>query len=362
MKRQTICIAPLDWGLGHATRCISLTKGLLQLGYNIVIASEGHHQALLREAIPEATFLTLAGYRIKYSKKGKWFLWAILLQIPKIVFSIYYEKRWLYKMQKQFHFDIIISDNRFGFRHHKIPSVFITHQLNVQTPWRWSNLFIRKIQYHFINRFDACWVPDMEGNNNLSGILSNATVKPKVPIWYMGTLSRLKSQQKEASTTSPIQFLGIVSGPEPQRTLFENLLWATGNGLHKPFAIVAGRPLQLGENKFTQNGALYQHADGDKLALLIQSAEVIIFRGGYTSLMELLPFNKKLIMVPTPGQTEQTYLAKWWSSHHWALYYEQAHFNLEKALEEAEETVFEQPVFTPFSVETLKAKLKELTL
>lgn len=362
MKKQTICIAPLDWGLGHATRCIGLAKALIQLEYKIVIASEGHHQALLREALPEATFLPLAGYRIRYTKNGKWFLWAMLFQIPKIIFSIYYEHRWLRKMQKQFQFDGIISDNRFGFRHKKIPSVFITHQLNVQTPWRWTNFLLQKIQYYYINKFDTCWIPDTDTEQNLAGILSRTTVKPKIPIWFMGALSRLSPTSSTSPSFPAIQFLGIVSGPEPQRTLFENAIWAMGNSSNLPFALVAGRPLQSGDNKFTKNGRLYQHADGEKLVQLIQSAEYILFRGGYTSLMELLPFQKKLIIVPTPGQTEQIYLARWWASHHWALHYAQESLNIEQILTDAAHFSFEYPPYQPFSIEILKAKLKELTL
>jgi len=362
MKKQTICIAPLDWGLGHATRCISLVKALLQLEYKIVIACEGHHQALLREALPEANFLPLAGYRIRYTKNGKWFVWAMLLQMPKIIFSIYYEKRWLCKMQKQFQFNFIISDNRFGFRHKDIPSVFITHQLNVQTPWKWTNHLVQKIQYHYINRFDACWIPDTINIPNLSGLLSQPIRLPKIPVWYMGALSRMTPSTQDEQNFPAIKFLGIVSGPEPQRTLFENALWAMGNSLCLPFALVAGRPLQTGENKFTAYGSLYQHASGEKLVQLIQSAEIIVFRGGYTSLMELLPFNKKLIIVPTPGQTEQVYLAKWWASHHWALHYNQENFDLGLALSTASDFVFEYPSCEAFSIETLKGKLKELTL
>ncbi len=109
MKKQKICIAPLDWGLGHATRCIQLAKALMQLDYQIYIASEGYHEVILREALPEATFLPLAGYRIQYSKDGKWFILKMIAQIPNILISIYYERNWLRKVQKQFQFDFIIS-------------------------------------------------------------------------------------------------------------------------------------------------------------------------------------------------------------------------------------------------------------
>lgn len=362
MKKPIVCIAPLDWGLGHATRCIALAKALQQLDYQIVFASEGHHMALLKEAMPDANFLPLAGYRIRYTKKGKWFLMAMLLQLPKIIFSIYYERRWIRKTQKQFQFDLIISDNRFGFCLKNIPSVFITHQLNIQTPWKGLSALIQKWQYQFIQNFSACWIPDTEAPSNLAGALSHPIHFPKIPIWYMGALSRLTPNYKSPNPFPAIKFLGIVSGPEPQRTLFENALWAMGNGLQEPFAIIAGKPLQMGENIFTRFGTLYPHANGEKLAQLIQSAEIIVCRGGYTSLMELLPFQKKLVLVPTPGQTEQMYLAKWWSANHWAQDYAQENFDLNKALNIATNTDYEQAICPSFSVETLELQLKEVNL
>ncbi|MFM6994407.1 MAG: glycosyltransferase [Sediminibacterium sp.] len=361
MNKQKICIAPLDWGLGHATRCISLAKALVQLDYQVFIASEGHHEVILREALPEATFLPLPGYRIQYSKEAKWFLLKMIAQLPKIIFSVYYERNWLRKMQKQFKFDVILSDNRFGFYHNKVASVFITHQLNIQSGFAWTNRIINVLQYRFIKKFDALWVPDIEGEKNYAGILSNPSKKPSIPIWYMGALSRLQPSVNH-TIQNKIRFLGIVSGPEPQRTLFENALWMQGNAGEDTFAIVAGRPVGNNEPTTSNKGKLYPHANGTDLADLINAAEYIIFRGGYTSLMELIPFKKKLIIIPTPGQTEQEYLANWWALNHWAICYHQEGFNLKEALANAASIHFTQPLFYPFSIETLKDKLKDLTL
>lgn len=361
MNKQKICIAPLDWGLGHATRCIRLAKSLMQLDYQIYIASEGYHEVILREALPGATFLPLAGYRIQYSKDGKLFLLKMIAQIPKILFSIYNERIWLRKMQQQFQFDIIISDNRFGFHHKKIPSVFITHQLNIQTGLEFTNTIARWLQYRYIQKFSSLWIPDIEGNYNYAGILSNPTVKPSIPTWYLGALSRL-SPSIEKTTYEPIQFLGIVSGPEPQRTLFENALWMQGNASEMKFAVVAGRPSGNNEPIISNNGKLYPHTNGAQLSALIESAEYILFRGGYTSLMELIPFQKKLIIIPTPGQTEQEYLATWWETNGWAISFSQENFTIKEALHKAASMEFAQPSFQSFSIETLKDKLKDLTL
>ena len=191
MNKAKICISPIDWGLGHATRCIPMIQALEKLNYQIYIATEGYHEAILREALPNAHFLHLRGYRIKYAKIGALLPWAIFFQIPQIIYSIYYEYRWLQKKQKELQFDMVISDNRFGFYHKNVPSVFITHQLNFQMPYAWATPGFQKIQYAWLKKYTACWIPDIEGENNLSGVLANPKHKPSIPLWYMGCLSRL---------------------------------------------------------------------------------------------------------------------------------------------------------------------------
>ena len=364
MNKAKICISPIDWGLGHATRCIPLIQALEKLNYEIFIATEGDHETILREAVPNAQFLQLRGYRIKYAKMGMLLPLTIFFQIPKIIYSIYYEYKWLQKIQKEMQFDIVISDNRFGFFHKNVPSVFITHQLNFQMPYAWATPLFQKIQYAWLKNFRACWIPDMEGENNLSGILANTKFKPSVPIWYMGCLSRLKQFDKnmEAVNKEPIVFLGIISGPEPQRTLLENLLWTKGNQLNLKFTLVAGTPTIKQAFQQNANATKYPHLSGAELVREINRAEYIICRGGYTTLMELIPFEKKLILIPTPGQTEQQLLGKVWQEKNWAICYDQSDFKLSVALKEASEFNYSKPPFANFSVEALTTAIKQLTL
>ena len=365
MKPLSICISPLDWGLGHATRCIPIIHALQGHGHQIYIATEGAHQVILKEAFPSAHFLPLAGYRVHYTKKAGLFFVGLFFQAPKVLWSIINEYRWLKKMQQSYHFDLIISDNRIGFYHKKVPAVFITHQLYTIMPFDWATALFQKLQYAWIKRFSTCWIPDMEGPDNLSGKLGNPVAKPSIPVWYMGCLSRLypSIQNKACDINSlPIHFLGIISGPEPQRTLLENLLWEAGNKQAQPFVIVAGLPKNEHYHKTTQNGTLYHHLAGTDLAKQISNAEYIICRGGYTSLMELIPFGKKLIIVPTPGQTEQIYLGKYWQEKNWAICIAQHEFELTTALLKAKQFNFEKPPFSEFTSESLASQLKQLTL
>ncbi len=364
MKKPSVCISPIDWGLGHATRCITLIKSLQALGYEVYIATEKNHETILKEALPTATFLNLRGYRIKYAKRGYVLPIILLTQVPKIIYSIVYEYYWLKKAQQQFQFDLIISDNRFGFYHQQVPSVFITHQLNLQMHFTWATRLFQKLVYAWLNRFSACWIPDIAGNDNLSGILSNPPHKPAIPIWYMGCLSRLMEAAKNnaITTNSTNIFLGIVSGPEPQRTLLENLLWKMGNELKLSFVLIAGTPNNNKAYQQTARSIIYPHLAATELVKEIQNAEYIICRGGYTTLMELIPFGKKLIFIPTPGQTEQLYLGNLWQEKNWALCFNQENFNLKVALEEASRFNFKQPPFSAFSTEALEAAIKRLTL
>ena len=366
MEQKSVCISPLDWGLGHATRCITLIRALESLHYKIYIATEGKHEAILREAFPNAIFLKLRGYRIWYTKKRAFLIPGIILQIPKIVIAVIHEHLWLKNAASQYHFDLIISDNRFGFFHKHIKSVFITHQLELQTPFKWSTRLNQIITYAIIKKYNACWVADMEPPHHLSGILANPKQKPAVPIWYMNCLSRLQTEQ--ATTNEAINkfgmntFLGIVSGPEPQRTLFENILWQQGNAMRVPFALVAGLPDNKGYHKKSELGTWFSHLNGNKLTEEIKHAKFIICRGGYTTLMELIPFKKKLIFVPTPGQTEQEYLGQYWQAKKWAITFSQSEFNLQTAIEKASEFDYQSPPFIAFITSALENELKRLSL
>ena len=362
MEQKAVCIAPLDWGLGHATRCIPLIHALEALHYTIYIAGEGKQKTILQEAFPNANFIPLKGYRIHYAKQKRFLIPTILFQVPKIIISIIQEHQWLKKNSKQYQFDLIISDNRYGFFHKKITSVFITHQLEIKTPFNWLTKLCQNISYQFINKFNACWVADMQPPNHIAGNLVNTKRLPAIDIWYLNCLSRLQGYVKDSKQENEIKFLGIVSGPEPQRGVFETILWNSGNDLNYPFVIVAGMPDNKLYNKITSKGTLYHHLSGKVLADQINNAEFIICRGGYTTLLELIPFQKKLILIPTPGQTEQEYLAQYWHKKKWAICFDQENFNLLDALKAAKNFEYQTPSFLSFNQDALASELKRLSL
>ena len=224
MKTKTslrVIVSPLDWGLGHATRCIPVIKALLQAGCSVFVACDETAEKLLTAEFPGVHFLSLPGYRVRYAFSKRWFAVKILQQIPKIVSAIRREHRWLKKAVVLHRIDLVISDNRYGLFYPGLPCIFITHQLAIQTPFLWLSRWTQKLSYRIVNRFTECWVPDYEGANNLAGLLSHTNKLPRIPVRYVGPLSRFGKQDGEQKI---YQWLILLSGPEPQRTVLENKL------------------------------------------------------------------------------------------------------------------------------------------
>lgn len=322
MKKR-ILVAPLNWGLGHATRCIPIINALIKFGFEPIIASDGDALALLKKEFPNIVCIELPSYKINYSKRQTFFKLKLLKNTPKILKAIKAEKKTTQYLLETHNIVGIISDNRFGVYSKKVPCVIITHQLTVlsgNTTWL-STLLHEK----YLNHFDACWVPDFEGENNLSGKLGHKHVT-FIPVKYMGPLSRFSKTDTPASN----KVLVILSGPEPQRTLLsEKLLEELKN--HKEKIIFVNGIME--DHQVVQtvgNFTIYNFMTSTELEKTINDSELIISRSGYTTVMDLAKLGKKAFFIPTPGQYEQAYLAKRLSELHIGSYCKQDDFTLEK--------------------------------
>ena len=303
-----VLVAPLDWGLGHATRCIPIIQELLNQGIEVILAADGAIASLLKKDFPSLIILPLKGYRISYSRNKKWFFAKIIMHLPRLVSVISCEKKWLKKVVKELQIDAVISDNRFGLHHADPYSIYITHQLFIETGHSFLNKIAQKIHYRFINRYDECWVPDAAGEINLAGKLSHPVLKPLVPVKYLGSLSRFKKE----SLTHKNDLLIILSGPEPQRTIFENTLVNQTESINLSIALVRGLPGETAQLKAPDKKLqIYNHLAATELSKIIQQSNLILARAGYSTIMDLVALEKKAVLVPTPGQTEQEYLAKY---------------------------------------------------
>ena len=316
-------VAPLHWGLGHATRCIPIIRALLQDSYEVLLASDGSALLLLRKEFPSLPFLELPSYNISYPKKGRNFKWKLLSKLPHIYKTMVSEKRLIAKMISEGKIDGIISDNRFGIYSSRIPSIYITHQLSVLTG---STTYISsKIHQNIIKKFDECWVPDNEGKSNLSGKLSDIK-QSGIPVKYIGPFSRMQHK----TMVKAYDILVIISGPEPQRTFFENILISALDRTEKKIMIVRGIIESDQKRKESNNLTLVNFMESDQLEEAINESELVISRSGYSTIMDLSMMGKKAFFIPTPGQYEQQYLAKRLQNLRIAPFCQQQDFNIEK--------------------------------
>jgi uncharacterized protein (TIGR00661 family) len=320
MHNKKILIVPLDWGLGHATRCLVIIKNLQTFGCNITIAASGKIKTLLQAEFPDITFLNLPGYKIAYSKFKRTLPFKILIQIPKILKIIEFENKWLNKIIQTYQFNAIISDNRFGLHTKKIKSVFITHQLQIRTNISWLDKILQRLNYRYINRFSECWVPDFAGSLNIAGELSHPDILPAIPVKYLGPISRFN---KTGAQKARFKWMAIISGPEPQRAIFEKKIFETVRRTNERFLIVRGLPGETKNDFYQPNCKVFNHLNTVDMRDAIESSEFIISRCGYTTVMEILSLQKKSVLIPTPGQTEQEYLALHLSRQNWCYSFNQ---------------------------------------
>ena len=303
IRKKTILVAPLHWGLGHATRCVPIIEALLKNDFNVILASDGGALLMLRKEFPTLEALELPTYDITYPKKGSHFKWKIFLKLPHIQNTIALEKKIVQKLVSEGKVDGIISDNRFGVRSKKIPSVFITHQLNVLTGI--TTAVTSKMHQKIIRKYDVCWVPDVSGKNNLSGILGHLE-KTDLNIKYMGILSRMGKKEIPKKYT----IIALLSGPEPQRTLLEEKIVMEFKDYKSPVLLVQGLMAEKQKQKNFGSIKIVNFMQRKELQTALNESDIVISRSGYTTVMDLSVLEKKAFFIPTPGQFEQEYLAK----------------------------------------------------
>jgi|SRR5690554_685350 len=320
---KRILVAPLNWGLGHATRCIPIINALIEHKFTPVIASDGMALELLKKEFPDLEQLELPSYQISYPKNKRTFKLKLLQQSPKLFQTIQAETKRIDAIVSSRNIHGIISDNRWGAYSPRVPSVFITHQLRVlsgRTTWLSS-----KLHEVFIKNFDECWVPDVEGTPNLSGKLGHKSLKNTV-IKYLGPLSRFSKK------AAPIKndLMVLLSGPEPQRSLLEKILLEELKQVSGTVLFVKGvvEDKQTVEKK--GNWTIYNFMTSQLLETALNESGLIISRSGYTTIMDLARLEKRAFFIPTPGQFEQEYLAERLSQLGVVPYCQQDEFRLEK--------------------------------
>ena len=329
-SKLKVLIAPLNWGLGHATRCMPIINELGRRKIDVLLASDGGSLDLLRKEYPLLPTFELPPYDIKYSTSNMAF--NMLMQAPKIKRAIAVEHKAIEQIVQEQDVSVIISDNRFGCFSKKVYSIFMSHQLNIKAPLRAAEKIIGYWNKSQINNFDFCWVPDYATSPNLSGDLSHPS--PIAKVAYLGPLSRLTTSTQQ---TIEREVLVILSGPEPQRSHLEKIILKQAKELDDRFLIVRGKIDDPDRKQVADHIEIIGHLTAKELNKVINSSKVIIARSGYSTLMDLAKVGKPAILIPTPDQTEQEYLAR--RFHQLGIFYSQTQkdFQLKKALEEVKQ-------------------------
>jgi uncharacterized protein (TIGR00661 family) len=305
-------------------------------GANVIIGADKRPLAFLKSEYPQLKTIVFPGYEFSYPKNGNMVI-KMGLQVPKIMSGIRKEHLLLDKIISEYKIDAVVSDNRFGLWSKRIPSIFMTHQLKVKMPGKnqIGEEMLLKLNKWFIQKYQECWVPDFEGENNLSGELSHFQ-NDIDSLYFIGPLSRFSKMTKtgndEIDFTNDV--LVVLSGPEPQRTILENILLDELQKLNLKCIVVGGKTELKEQKKISEHIQFYSHLESKELFQVFQKSEFIISRPGYSTIMDLAALGKKAIFIPTPGQTEQEYLAQRFHEMKTHLNMGQDKIDLEEAFKE----------------------------
>lgn len=323
---QQIIWGVLNWGLGHATRSTALIRRALKEGFEVTLASDGEALDWLRREFPRLPYLRLPSYHIRY-RYPRWPLWNYGRLLPGIYRAARQEQALLRRYLHHHPASCVISDNRLGFHHSAVPSLYLSHQLQVpfgkwSTPASWAHR-------HFYRHFQQVLVPDAQALQ-LSGKMGQA-LDSRQRLAYTGILSHLSSLEESSLVPDPPAVLILLSGPEPQRSIWEQQLSRQVRDIHEKVIVVGARTPHLWPDQVHTHPVLNSAA----LSQLIKAAPVVVSRSGYSSLMDYALLAKKALLIPTPGQGEQEYLARHVSNRGWYAVMRQQELDLPKGLEEA---------------------------
>jgi uncharacterized protein (TIGR00661 family) len=329
-----VLVAPLDWGIGHAARCIPVIRSFIDSGCEVIIGTSGNSGIFLRNHFPELRCIDLPYLKIRFGTY-RIFPWHIF-QLLKLPFISVREHFFLRRAARKLRLDLVVSDNRYGLYNKDIYTVIITHQLFIRLPgsFRFFQKILWKITGKVISRFDECWIPDFAApGRSLSNELSHGRIS-LANYRYIGLLSRfaLTEEAKPLYDDKKVDLLVILSGPEPQRTVFENVILNQIKDSNLKIFIFRGLPAMNNHLEEKGNLTLVSNPDDEYFKLRVRQADKIICRSGYSTIMDLIALERRALLVPAPGQTEQIYLARYLASKGSFLYMQQKDFNLKDAL------------------------------
>lgn len=287
---------------------------------------------MLTSEFPGLPFVRIPDISVRYSRILPAWL-VIIFQLPVIITCIIREHFLLARLIRSTGADIILSDNRYGLWNRKITSILITHQLAPKLPVFLKILesFLSLMIHFMCKKFDYCWIPDIPGPLNLSGSLSSASGLT-MEIRYTGVLSRFMDIPLPGDQSDGPELLIILSGPEPQRSILQDIMFSQVSLFPGRSLIVAGEPQKEYSYLITRQCRIVSSLKTNEMLSFVHSARYIICRSGYTGIMDLVSLGKKALLIPTPGQTEQEYLASYLESTGFFPFMKQQEFDINSAV------------------------------
>lgn len=308
--KKKILIAALDWGLGHATRCIPLIHTYLKEGAEVMLAPTPLQARLWKPHFPNVSYIGgIPEYGIRLpADKTVW--WHLMRDYPRIRKVMLAEKDWLAQAVENYQPTHVLTDNRYGLFHPKVHCILLTHQVRLPLPWPLSWWAQRELN-ELLGPFEELWIPDTEILPGLAGKLSHGSQDKRIR--YIGPLSRFQAPAPVSHTTD-FEFLAVISGPEPARTVFQQTVLKAFQQINKPCMIICGQPeFQLAREEGWVK--IVPHLSDEAFVHCIRKARHIVCRSGYSTLMDLHALQRTALLVPTAGQLEQAYLARHFSKH-----------------------------------------------
>lgn len=312
---KRILFAVHDWGLGHASRSLLLIRALVERGDSItVVSAAGDGMRLLQSELGDACrFVSYRDIPKPFSRWPAMFYLRMSLATPWVLARMRSEHRFVEALVAREHYDCVVSDSRFGMWSANIPSYCILHSLRQIIPGRprWMERLVERGQRDLTKGFTRILIPDIEEQQGLSGELGHDPVID----WGVDRLCYIGPLSGISRTDAPVDIdcFFSISGIEPQRSILEKRVLAALPQLDGRIVVTLGRPAQAGSCRQSGNATVHGYLDRKAQGEMLNRARLVMTRSGYTTLMELAELGQRALLVPTPGQSEQEYLARF---HH----------------------------------------------
>jgi uncharacterized protein (TIGR00661 family) len=298
-----------SWGLGHATRSLPIIRRLLKENHEVKIISHDRSLQLLKKELNDTvSYIDLRDYPLLISENKEKFIAKSIIYWPLFIKRMEEGLIQLKKIVDMYSCDCIISDGRYDMYHKEVPSFFISHQIRILNPLnikiieRGSETF----NEFFFKRFNEIIVPDYK-TEDFSGKLSHQLNKiDENKLHYIGILSDFNKKNLKKD----IDYFISLSGPEPQRSILEKKIRTQLSEIDGAIVMTLGKT-EIDVNHKSTNVKTYSYLSKEKRENLLNRSKMVISRSGYSTILDLAVIGCKALLIPTPGQIEQEYLAEY---------------------------------------------------